>query len=154
MSSLLPIKKTGVKWLVFIRRLLLVLFLIFGLACLYSFFDVVNKKQEKSLKSLELVTGLVAEQSNKLSEKLKTVEPIVFSLADDIHQGKIAVKDIHDRLNQDLSANTWLFGIGLAVEPYKVFDDQKLWSRYYTVIEGDTIKRVNIGYDYTSFDPW
>jgi len=114
------------------------------------FYDVLNEEREKNSQALAAVESLVAKQTRSLSKTLRKIEPVVATLANDLHEGRVTVDHLEHRLQQDLGANEDLFGLGLAFEPYAASADTRLWSRMF-VSEG-SIKAQPIDYDYTQFE--
>jgi len=135
------------------KHVKLVLLLVGIICVLFSgvkFYEVLNEEREQKSRALAAVMSLVEEQASSLSENVRKIEPVVATLAGDIHNGRLAVEHLELRLQQDLGENTELFGLGIAFEPYAASTNTRLWSRMF--VSDGSVKPLVIDYDYTQFE--
>ncbi|MGH1428939.1 MAG: PDC sensor domain-containing protein [Arenicella sp.] len=135
-----------------LKRICLVAFIVSMVVSVYGVYKVANEKRQKELKALNTMQTLARDQANALSRKLVEIEPIVSRIAKDIHQGNLNVEEVDKRLQHDLAANQWMFGLGVAYEPFRVSPEERLNSYYFVSGDDKVIKPVTIGYDYTLFE--
>jgi hypothetical protein len=130
----------------------LMAFILSSIISAYSVHQVTHEKRLKEQQALDVMTELARVQASELSKKLIAIQPLVSSLADDIYLSNLGIDEIEKRLQHDLKENEWMFGFGVAFEPYRLNDEQRLWSRYYTSVDDGVIKAAVIDYDYTLFE--
>ncbi len=131
------------------------------LVCCWIFFsvfcfDAVDKRHRHIETSLAKISTDVSQKADQFSRSVRNIEPIVEALAADIQRGTIKLEQIDARLQQDLGANPWMYGLGLALEPFQADAKRRLWSRYYiNTADSDTVgalvESAPITYDYTQF---
>lgn len=134
----------------FLYRFFLVLFLLSLLSTAAFIINVVNTQNQESMAALDKMKQQVAEEAAELSDSLKAVEPIVEQIAADLAEGKLTVPDIEQRLERDLGENTWMYGLGIAFEPFEASSELKLWSRNYAAGTDNLIRKISLDYDYTN----
>jgi len=133
-------------------KICLALLILSVIAALYTLNNVLSNKQNKSLVTLDTMSELLVERSNTLSDSLRDIEPIIQAVADDLSAGYTTVDNLEQRLYNDLADNSWMFGLGVAFEPYQADSQSELWSRYYKVLDDGRVKPIEIRYDYTEFE--
>jgi len=133
----------------FLYRVSLVLFLLSLLSTAAFISNLVNTQNHESMTSLDRMKAQVAKEATELSDSLKAVEPIVEKISADLAAGKLSISGIERRLKRDLGNNTWMYGLGIAFEPYEASGNVKLWSRNYTAGTDKLIRKNSIDYDYT-----
>jgi hypothetical protein len=133
----------------FLYRVSLILFLLSLFSTAAFIFNVVNTQNQEAMTALDRMKEQVAEEATELSDSLQAVEPIVEQIAADLAEGKLTVSEIERRLEHDLGENTWMFGLGIAFEPYEASSEVRLWSRNYAAGTDNLIRKISLDYDYT-----
>lgn len=108
-------------------------------------------KKEKSQETLRSSMINVSKKSESLTNSVRRIEDIVEDIAYDIHTGELTLPNIDKRLQNDLSTNSWMFGLGVAFEPYEASEDVERWSRYFVLETEGKLEQKIIEYDYTEF---
>jgi hypothetical protein len=135
-----------------LKQLCLVSFLVSITVSFDGLYKVLNEKRQQETEALEAMQLLTNEQAQVLSRKFVAIEPIVSRIAEDIHDGRLSVGDLNARLQNDLGSNKWMFGLGIAFEPFRVSPSRRLHSHYVVLGDDEVIKQVPLEYDYTQFD--
>ena len=130
-------------------KISLVAFLVCLISSAVFLFDVVNTQNSDALVALDAMQLEAEEEATELASSLRAVEPLVEQIAEDLATGTLIISEIDQRLGRDLGNNIWMYGLGLAFEPYQASARDRLWSRNYTVGEDKLIRNHRLDYDYT-----
>lgn len=128
--------------------LLLLLGLIIGS---WTIFDIQKQQKDRRAEVLTASIGQIKAETNRLSKNIRVAEPIVDNLVADLESGSLSLEALDRRLKRDLSANTWMYGLGLAFEPYEVDPQVRLKSHYFVLGADNELKPAPVLYDYTEF---
>ena len=92
---------------------------------------MVNTRNSDALVALDAMQLEAEEEATELARSLRTVEPLVEQIAEDLATGTLTVSKIDQRLGRHLGNNTWMYGLGLAFEAYQASaqDSMTLYCR-------------------------
>jgi drug/metabolite transporter superfamily protein YnfA len=130
-------------------KISLVAFLVCLVSAAIFLFNLLNTQKREALLALDAMQVEAKGEAAELASSLRALEPLVEQIAADLAVGKLTVSEIDQRLRRDLGNNSWMYGLGLAFEPYQASGGDRLWSRNYTVGEDRLIRGHRLDFDYT-----
>ena len=138
-----------------IRKTSGILFIFSFLLSIGLFYIIKKESNVQEISTIHSVTNDVSAKADELSVRVTKVEPLIESIAEDITSGKASLADIKQRLKNDLMSSPSMYGAGIALDTKSVLPSNaegKLWSEYYILDSNNEPKKIDINYDYTSFE--
>jgi hypothetical protein len=133
-------------------RVVFGLFLLSLVSVITYYLTTAQSQKTHSELALQELTNSIATESEKLARSALAVESIVTELAADLHSGSIGIDDIDQRLEEHLRENKWMYGLGVAFQPFEATTKNKLRSFNYIVGASDQVQQDRVEYDYTKFE--
>lgn len=133
-------------------RMIFGLFLLSLASVIAYYLTTAQSQSNRSDLALQHLTNEVATESEKLAASALAVEPIVTKLAADLFSGSIGIDDIDQRIAENLRANKWMHGLGVAFQPFEATKKNKLRSFNYIVRPDGQVQQDRVEYDYTKFE--
>jgi hypothetical protein len=133
------------------RNYTIALLLFFFTLSAIEYFVVSHDRDTSAQNNLNHIRSGVHKNSVKVSNALLKIETIVNSMEQEIGSGELSMGQVEQRIRQELQDSSWMYGLGVALQPDSPRFSGNRDSLYY-VFKADEVIVKPIEYDHTKFE--